>query len=77
MANVKVQAAEETKIKAQEEEVNEEPMLTNEETKAMFAPKVKEGMIYARAGRCVSNENYSSPKPQAMRGMAMARNIVG
>ncbi|PES81025.1 hypothetical protein CN505_20465 [Bacillus cereus] len=75
MANVKAQAAEEMKVTTKE--ISEEPMLTNEETKAMFAPKMKEGMIYARAGRIHSNENYSTHKPQAVRGMAMARNIVG
>ncbi|MBK5349136.1 hypothetical protein JFU03_05755 [Bacillus sp. TH44] len=76
MEKVKAQAAE-TKIETQEEEINEDPMLTNEEAKAMFTPKMKEGMIYARVGRIHSKETYSTPQPQVVRGMAMARNIVG
>ncbi|PFT24130.1 hypothetical protein COK52_10235 [Bacillus thuringiensis] len=79
MANVKTQAAEETTIETQEEETKEESMLTNEEVMAMCEERTKPraGMVYARLGRSYSNENYSSPKPQAVRGMAMSRNIAG
>lgn len=79
MAEVKAQVAEETKIETQEEETKEEPMLTSEEVMAMCEERTKPraSMVYARLGRSYSNESYSSPKLQAVRGMAMSRNVVG
>ncbi|MDA1677026.1 hypothetical protein [Bacillus cereus group sp. TH152-1LC] len=66
--------------KAIEEVVKEETKeLTSEEVMVQHeeATKPRPGMVYARLGRSYSNENYSSPQPQVVRGMAMSRHIVG
>ncbi|MED0958433.1 hypothetical protein [Bacillus paramycoides] len=70
-------AIEEVTKEVREEE--EAPMLTNEEVHAMHEEmtKPRPGMVYARINRSYSNENYSSPKPQVVHGMAMSRHIVG
>ncbi|MFJ8352204.1 hypothetical protein ACIQ69_02030 [Bacillus paramycoides] len=69
-------AIEEVTKEVREEEA---PMLTSAEVMAQHeeATKPRPGMVYSRIGRSVSNENYSSPQPQVVHGMAMSRNIVG
>ncbi|MEK7014629.1 hypothetical protein [Bacillus sp. FSL R9-9410] len=59
------------------EEVTEvqEPMLTNEEAKAMFAPKRRPGMVYARWSDQPVTDPKVKKKATVIQGMVSARHL--